>query len=762
MHLYKALGNKSSLAAAVVALLLAGFMAFLIGKSYLSQNELQGLALIDFGRNLEKRAEAVSYFFSERRNDLKTIAASSELGAFFENKALGMTMEYGLKASLVFIAEDFERVLDERRLANERIYRRIVFLDAAGEPLVDTSEADSAKRGAAIKQTLILPSSSPEITVTAETGEVLISAPCLFKNSYAGKVIAWLPLQLVYDSFIRPHDESSFTRGDFLLYKNDTLTLPLQLNYRNPHWLNACQKLSKPNTYVSTGKPAFAAPFAGGFDLSSKSPWHQTNAQSQGSHVELLRFSEGRLDLLAFHVPVQDTPISVLSVLPEEEILGSIKPSHIIMILGSLGVLLLGGVAFMWRSNVNKLILETRLKETSMREQIIKEKNLALNREIKERKRAETELRKSEMRYRDLFENISDGIYTHDLNGLFLTINPAVTSSLGYPSEEILGRSMADFMDPEHRDYFYGDYLPSIMAKGTHNAVFMFLRSDRSPLFLECRSSLFEEAGEGLYIRGSGRDITERQQYEENLQEAKNAAEAANRSKSDFLANMSHELRTPLNAIIGFTELILDKQCGDLTPSQEEYLGDVAESAHHLLSLINDVLDLAKVESGKTELEISEVALRDLLSSSFVFIKEKALRHGIKLSASVENTPETIFADERKLKQIIYNLLSNAIKFTPDGGEVSLSAELTEGFIQVNVKDSGTGIRQEDLERIFHPFEQADSSFSRKYQGTGLGLSLTRNLVELHGGTIWAESQGKGTGAKFCIRLPLTLVSQQP
>lgn len=236
--------------------------------------------------------------------------------------------------------------------------------------------------------------------------------------------------------------------------------------------------------------------------------------------------------------------------------------------------------------------------------------------------------------------------------------------------------------------------------------------------------------------------------------EMANQARAANVAKSDFLANMSHELRTPLNVILGFTELILDKQCGDITPQQEEFLGDVIQSANHLLSLINDILDLTKVEAGKLELELSEVALRDLLSRSLVILKEKALKHDIRLSAQVEAVPESITADERKLKQILYNLLANAIKFTPDGGEVGLKAELSDGFVRVSVKDSGIGIKKEDLERIFNQFEQADNSLSRNYQGTGLGLSLTRNLVELHGGKIWAESGGEGKGASFHFLIP--------
>ena len=260
------------------------------------------------------------------------------------------------------------------------------------------------------------------------------------------------------------------------------------------------------------------------------------------------------------------------------------------------------------------------------------------------------------------------------------------------------------------------------------------------------------------------------------LKEITYRAQQADRAKSEFLANMSHELRTPLNHIIGFTELILDKHFGDLNETQEEYLNDVLTSSRHLLSLINDILDLSKVEAGKLTLELGEVHLESLLKNSITMIKQKSIKHGIKIMMDLNGLPETIMADERKLKQIIYNLLSNAVKFTPDGGEVSIKATVLdhpasngglpfsgndgpEGyksrrFVKISVIDQGIGIRKDYLEKIFLPFEQVDSSMTRKYQGTGLGLSLTKRFVELHGGKIWAKSEGEGKGSTFTFIIP--------
>ncbi len=264
---------------------------------------------------------------------------------------------------------------------------------------------------------------------------------------------------------------------------------------------------------------------------------------------------------------------------------------------------------------------------------------------------------------------------------------------------------------------------------------------------------------------------------------AKRQAVAANRAKSEFLANMSHELRTPLNHIIGFTELVADKKCGDLNEMQEEYLNDVLQSSRHLLSLINDILDLSKVEAGKISLEFGEVHLQRLMENSLIMVKEKALKHGIHLKTEVNGIPGAIVADERRLKQVFYNLLSNAVKFTPDGGSITLGARMLSvrngafkrgdgsifnlptangldpaidgNYAEISVTDSGVGISVEDLDRIFDPFEQADNSATRKYQGTGLGLSLTRKLVVLHGGRIWAESHGLKKGSTFRVLIPI-------
>lgn len=250
--------------------------------------------------------------------------------------------------------------------------------------------------------------------------------------------------------------------------------------------------------------------------------------------------------------------------------------------------------------------------------------------------------------------------------------------------------------------------------------------------------------------------VIERILVHKELVLAKTSAEAANKAKSEFISAMSHELRTPLNAIIGFSEVLTDESYGPLNPKQKEYVGDVLTSGKHLLSLINDILDLAKIEAGKMELKLGEINIPTVIDNSLIMIREKAFAHKIELSKNIDLDVSNIIADERKVKQIIFNLLSNAAKFTPDGGKIGIEAKKTaNNEIMISVWDTGIGIEEKDKGKIFEEFKQIEGDLNRKYPGTGLGLALTKKLVELHGGKIWFESEGKDKGCKFYFTLPI-------
>jgi signal transduction histidine kinase len=229
--------------------------------------------------------------------------------------------------------------------------------------------------------------------------------------------------------------------------------------------------------------------------------------------------------------------------------------------------------------------------------------------------------------------------------------------------------------------------------------------------------------------------------------------EVASQHKSEFLANMSHELRTPLNAIIGFSEVLSEKMFGELNEKQEEYSKDIHASGQHLLSLINDILDLSKIEAGRMELELSDFHLPTALDSAMTLVRERAGRRGIALHLSVDDRLGQIQADERKVRQVVLNLLSNAIKFTPEGGRIEVQAAPRDGFVEVSVNDTGVGIAPEDQEAVFEEFRQVGTA-DKKVEGTGLGLTLCRKFVELHGGRIWVKSQ-IGAGSTFTLTIPV-------
>lgn len=319
------------------------------------------------------------------------------------------------------------------------------------------------------------------------------------------------------------------------------------------------------------------------------------------------------------------------------------------------------------------------------------------------------------------------------------------------------------WLPPAHRIYpwsFTLRFIPAFFVVIVFAFFFEHLRGKTFGI-LQGRSDALVRANQGLEA-----EVAERRSAERKLVAARRQAEEANQAKSEFLSNMSHELRTPLNHILGFTELVVDGHAGDLRPQQREYLNDVLDSSHHLLQLVNDILDLSKVEAGHLELRIKQLDLKGLISSSVTMIQERTLGHGIHVDVDVDTLPERYPGDERKIKQVLYNLLSNAAKFTPDGGQIKIRAGLKQGGredsaeVWISVTDTGIGLAQADIDRIFQPFEQVENSASRKFQGTGLGLSLSRQLMEAHAGWITAESEGADQGSRFSFGWPRQFLSQ--
>jgi PAS domain S-box-containing protein len=354
---------------------------------------------------------------------------------------------------------------------------------------------------------------------------------------------------------------------------------------------------------------------------------------------------------------------------------------------------------------------------------------------------------------RSLIEASLDPLVTISPEGKITDVNEASVQATGMPREQLIGTDFSDyFTEPEMARAGY----QKVFSEGLVRDYSLAIRHRSGSItdVLYNASVYKDDKANVLGVFAAARDVTERKRFERSLQEA-------SRMKSEFLANMSHELRTPLNGIIGFAEFMIDGKPGTLNPKQSEYLGDILNSGRHLLQLINDVLDLAKVEAGKMELNLEELSLGRAIEEVRAVAKPMAQKKNIRINVGVEPGLEMVRLDQQKFKQILYNLLSNGIKFTDDGGSVDILAIAVEpARFKLSVKDTGIGIRDEDLSRLFREFEQLETGASRRYEGTGLGLALTRKLVELQEGVIGVESK-VGQGSTFSVTLPLRIGEQR-
>jgi PAS domain S-box-containing protein len=422
-------------------------------------------------------------------------------------------------------------------------------------------------------------------------------------------------------------------------------------------------------------------------------------------------------------------------------------------------------------------------------------KNLEL--EIAERKAAAAKLRRSDEAVRALLNAPSEVIFLMDTNGIVLAANEALAKRLGLGVDELVGRDIHTFFPPR-------------LAEARKSHLAEAIRTAKPVRFIDERNGrtidhtvfpIRSDSGSVERVAVFAMDITEQKQMENALRDLNNllkefnvellrqkaeaeqarlAAEAASRAKTEFLANTSHELRTPLNAVIGFSELLLDRLYGELNEKQSAYVRDILASGRRLLRLVETMLTMAQAESGGLKLSEKRFTLREALDAALLPLRDAAVQHNLRLTVELEPAADTeIEADRTLLEQVVFQLAGNAVKFTPDGGEVRVRARMVQGtrgegrgtnekileprssnlepheaFLEITVEDTGIGIRAEDQEKLFEPFHQLESPYTKRYPGAGLGLALTKKLVELLGGTIGVASE-PGRGSRFTVRIPV-------
>ncbi len=369
-----------------------------------------------------------------------------------------------------------------------------------------------------------------------------------------------------------------------------------------------------------------------------------------------------------------------------------------------------------------------------------------------------TELKKSEEKIRTLasiVESSNDAIGTISLEGFVTSWNKGGEHVYGYSLEEIVGKPIS-IVAPPHLSEEVKELSELVkQGKKVHNYETKRVRKDGKTVDVSVTfSPVFDMRGKLIAISFISRDISESKKAEEKLFEEKKKAEVANRAKSDFLANMSHELRTPLNSILGFSDMLHEQAYGELNEKQLRVTGNISKSGKHLQNLINNLLDISKVEAGKMELDYKNFDLATKLNMVRYLLSPISDRKNIKIEIEIDTKLTSIYADEDKFAQIMYNLVDNAIKFSFENSIVIIGARKKGEMVEISVKDTGIGIKVKDQKKLFKPFSQIDNFSSKKYQGTGLGLSLVKQIVLLHGGYVWFRSK-KGEGSTFAFTIPI-------
>lgn len=704
-----------------VALIL--YVTYLLITNYRYATDLQLTTMTQIRKDVEGRAGILEYFFNERRDDLLNLALSREVSVFYENRALGMSEEYGLKQSLLPIRSRFDDLIARKHIADIPLYSRLLLIDEEGRGLVDTDDpGGSARRGPPMWTAWLAPDHRLGRIVLTEGGQGLkVSMAYYFKDGFAGQLIAWLnPESLHRYFYTEPAQKTSRLGSIVTLQQGRLLSLdnPMRLSLAgfDPAWL------SRKESY----------------------PTHTLDGEAY----------------LVTSAEIGNTHFYLLELLPVDQVYATKLPWQQLLSTGALALALLFGMVFIIRLNFRAVALDVHLRESSLREHEVREKNQQLQQEIVERRRAEAALQKSEREFRA----VADYTYGWEnwiaADGRLLWVNPAVERFSGYSAEECL--RMPNFPLPmvalEDRQRIREALFSSPDSSGQDLEFRLLRRDGRMAWAAVSWQPIFDTDGTCLGQRSSIRDITESRNAAEVLQKGKEAAESANRAKSEFLANMSHEIRTPMNGVVGMTDLLLDTR---LEQNQREYVEIIRTSADKLLAVINDLLDYSKIEAGKMDIEDVGFDLRILVEEVADLMATGAQEKGLELSCLVPPTvPTGLRGDPGRIRQVLVNLVSNAVKFT-DKGEIALDVELihlgdTHCNLRFNVRDTGIGIAPELRSRLFRSFSQVDSSVTRRYEGTGLGLAICKRLVELMGGHIDMTSQ-VGKGSTFWFTLPFVL-----
>jgi PAS domain S-box-containing protein len=693
MQLIKGLLGNRYFFGILAGVFLTGYIAFLVGDNYFAQVELQGSARRNIRQDLDKRAAAVSYFFAERRYDMKNLAASRPIAIFFENKALGMSMEYGLGGSLVNIQNSFQDMLTERKLGEDPIYIRLVLIDSAGECLADSQVLHRCRPPEKNWKRFLAPASRNPVILSEETAgqtEVMLSTPFFFKDLYAGQIIAWLSWATVNKNLVSAAKEVSpqitrvfFREGDFYLQGNREAA---------PSW-----------PYL----PEISSLTAGEYQ-----------------RFQALRPGRQPLEMIALWTPIPHTPFSMMQALPANDVHGPLSPHYHLVVLGSLSLLLLGGLAVIWRSTTNNLVLHARLDEASTKEQEIEAKNRQLQEEITERQRVEEALRQNEERLQVVLEGSNDGFWDWNVSTGVIFYSPRWAEMLGYQLDCIEPdvSSWEKLLHPEDLPVAWEVINQHLEGKTSHFEVefrMQNLAGDWQWILGRGKVVARDEQSKPLRVAGVHTDITA-------LKKAETLIKTSLQEKEVLLKEIHHRVKNNLQIISSLLYL----QSHNIKDTAVLSLFQDCRNRIRSMSLVHEAL----YRSG----DLAKINLKDYLSNLSKELLRSYLDLNVNISLQLEIDNVTLGIDTAiPCGLVISELLSNSLKYAfPDNrtGTIVLSLHLqNDNEFELIVSDNGIGLPKD--------FDITKSS--------SLGLSLAFDIVE-------RQLAGRITltpapGTKYCI-----------
>lgn len=717
------LSKKSwNITASLAGILLIAYLAFSISANYRSQLDLQQALLQELLQHAEKRATALNYFFSERCNDLRDLSRDRALSVYFENKALGMSMEYGLQASLVGIAEVFDRVLYEKTLGGLPVFTRLTLSNAEGELLVERGEALS--NSSAREEGMASSPGGPNpvgvrIGFSTAGPELRVTGPYRFKDKHAGEIQAVISSETVLERLVR---EGRLSPGRFiyLVAEDGRLLLPADIPPEFPYTVLPGPEQLQPGAI---------------------------------SRLPLTLREGGMEEVLVSCFPLSHLPAALVSIVPAAEVYGRISPLQMPVAMALMSLLVLAAMAAAWSFNAWNLTLRINLEQEARNKKDIEEKNRQLIREVAERKRAESALRESEERYRRFFEDDFSGsfITTHD--GRILACNPAFAGIFGFScvDEALRTPVLRLYPDPSKREEFLS-MLRRERKLQHHEATYR--RMDGQLIHTtENVTGRFDSDGNLLEIQGFVVDQTERRRLEEQLRYSQKME-----AIGTLAGGIAHDFNNILTAILGNAEMAMLK----LPPEDRSRrnLEEVVKAGNRAKDLVKQILAFSR----QTEQERKPLELAPIVKEVLKLLRA-SLPTTIEIRSDVRSDVGLVLADPIQIHQVLMNLCTNAAHaMSRRGGrlqvglrrvrvdEDGLLQELAvdgEEFVELTVSDTGCGMERATMERIFDPF------FTTKAvgEGTGMGLAVVHGIVEAHGGYVTVESE-VGEGSTFRVFLP--------